>query len=317
MEYTRLSKADITISKIAFGGWQASGWESSDDKRFVQVLEAGIERGITLIDTAEAYGKGHSENLIAKAIACKRDKLILASKFSPQNSKPEAIRETLHEILKRLETDYLDIYQQHWPPKEPPLAESIAELEKLKDEGKIRAIGVSNWHEPEWDEFNKPELIDTLQPCYSLLWRNIEPKVLPLCEENKIGVLAYSPLCQGILCGRFSSLDQIPNDPRKHNVMLREDTLPQVKKVLEALTLVSERNGKTLAQTALRWLLDKAEVSATLVGVSSVSQLDENLGALGWSLSTNDMALLDKASQPLISRFKPHQTLWKWHPKRR
>jgi len=318
METTQLGRTGIEVSRLCMGGWQASGWSSSDDDRFVRTVEHALDQGINFIDTAEGYGRGHSEELVAKGIAGKRDKVVLATKFSPNHSDPASVRATLEEQLTRLGTDYIDVYQQHWPPKAPPLADTIGELEKLRDEGKIRVIGVSNWMEPEWDEIDDPSRIDTLQPCHNLLWRSIENSILPLCRKHGIAVLPYSSLCQGVLAGRFRSLDQVPErDPRSGNVRLKADVFPRVLQVLAVLEDVSNRYGKTMAQTAIRWLLDQEGVTAPIVGASRPEQVDQNLGALGWHLEPEDWETLSTASWPLSADLNPHDTMWNWHPKYR
>ena len=196
--------------------------------------------------------------------------------------------------------------------------ETVLEMEKLKAEGKIRAIGVSNWMEPEWEELGEAARIEVLQPCYSLLWRSIEEKVLGLCREHEIALIPYAPLCQGILAGRFKTAADLPRqagDPRLQNVRLKPEQLPGTLKVVRALEEVAASCGKTPAQTALRWLLDQPGVSAPIVGASSPQQLDENLGALGWKLDPADWKRLDKASRALSIGLKAHDSLWNWHPR--
>ncbi|NOY79915.1 MAG: aldo/keto reductase [Kiritimatiellaeota bacterium] len=316
METIILGKTGIEVSRLCIGCWQATGWASSDDNRFVRTVRHALDLGLNFLDTAEGYGRGHSEELVAKAIAGRRNQVVIATKFSPHHSRPEQLRATLEIQLRRLGTDYIDIYQQHWPPKDVPLSDTIGELEKLRQEGKIRAVGVSNWMEPEWDEIDDPSRIDTLQPCYSLLWRSVEPNVLPLCRKHCIAVLPYSPLCQGILAGRFHSLDEVPRqDPRSTNRRLQPDAFPKVLEVVNALETVAAKYGKTPAQTALRWLLDQPGVTAPIVGASRPEQVERNLGAFGWRLEPEDRDALDRVSWPLSADLRPYDTLWNWHPK--
>lgn len=315
IEYTNLGRTDIEVSRICFGGWQASGWSSSDDQTFIDTLSYAMDNGINFVDTAEGYGNGHSEKLIAQAIRGRRDKVVVASKFSHTNSSAPKISQALERSLRNLQTDYIDLYQQHWPPKSPALDDTINELEKLKQSGKIRAIGVSNWTEPEWQEISNPARIESLQPCYSLLWRGIESKVLPLCLEHNIAILPYSPLCQGLLAGRFKSLDDVPSDHRKNNILLSAKYFPLVSKVVQELENCAKRCDKSTAQTALRWLLDRPGVTAAITGCSSRKQVDENLGVFGWSLPSAEIESLDKAGAELATSFGPHQSLWNWHPR--
>jgi len=315
MEYTNLGRLDIQVSRICFGCWQAHGWDKSDDQNFTRLVREALDGGITFFDTAEAYGNGHSEKLLGVALSGVRQDAVIASKFPFHKAKPAQIRSSLESTLRNLKTDYLDLYQQHWPPKSPPLEDSIAELEKLRDEGKIRAVGVSNWMEPEWEEFGAPGRIETLQPCYSLLWRSIERTVLPLCKKHNIAVIPYSPLCQGILAGRFTDLEDIPNDPRKQNRLLKEDVFPEVQKVLAVIDEISKRVSRPWSAVALRWLLDREGVTSVIAGVTASEQLNSNFKALGWKLTEEDFRALDEISWPLSKDLKPHDSLWNWHPK--
>jgi aryl-alcohol dehydrogenase-like predicted oxidoreductase len=314
-ERTLLGRTGIEVSRLCIGGMQASGWASSDDMRFVTTVRHALNMGLNFLDTAAAYGDGYSEDLVSKAIAGRRDQLVIATKFNFFQSRPKDVRLSLEQSLRRLHTDYIDIFQQHWPSPDVPLADTIGELERLKKEGKIRAIGVSNWMEPEWEELGDPSRVDSLQPAYNLLWRSIETNVLPLCRRYNIAVIPYSPLCQGLLAGRFKSLEGIPNDSRRSNRRLQSDVFPRVLEVVNVLKEVATKYGKTPAQTALRWLLDQEGISAVIVGMSHSEQVDENLGALDWRLEAVDWKRLAEISSPLSQHLGPWDTLWGWHPK--
>jgi len=315
LETTTLGKTGITVPRLCFGSWQAFGWATSDDNNFKRTLCYALERGINFIDTAEAYGEGHAEKLIGETISGRRDKVIIATKFWYQRSKPAELRLSLEGSLKRLKTDYVDLYQQHWPPLSPPLDETINELVKLKEAGKIRAVGVSNWMEPEWNEIKNPELIDCLQPCYSLLWRSVEKNVLPFCLKHRIAVIPYSPLCQGVLAGRFQSAEAVPNDFRKKNRLFAAEFFPCLLEVVKAVKEIAQELQKPMAAVALRWLLEQPGVTAPIVGASNSTQVDENLQALGWKMPKEHIERLDKLSSPLSAGLKPHETMWNWHPR--
>ena len=315
METAMLGRTGIEVSRLCMGCWQAAGWASSDDDQFLATIRHGLDLGLNFLDTAVGYGRGHSEELVGKAIAGRREQVVVATKFSPPSSRPADVRTALEEALVRLGTDYIDLFQQHWPPVDIPLADTIGELERLRDEGKIRAIGVSNWMEPEWGELGDPSRVDCLQPNHSLLWRSIERSVLALCRKHEIGIITYSSLCQGILAGRFRTLDDIPQDPRKNNRRLKPDVFPQVLEVVGVLEDVAAKYGKSLAETALRWLLDQHGITAAIVGASRPHQIDRNLGALDWKLSPDDWQRLADVSWPLSADLKPHDTLWNWHPR--
>ncbi|MEW6355223.1 MAG: aldo/keto reductase [Planctomycetota bacterium] len=315
METTTLGRAGIKVSRLCIGCWQAAGWASSDDERFVRTVQYAIDQGLNFLDTAEGYGRGHSEDLVGKAIAGRRDKVVLATKFSPNASRPADVRKHLETSLQRLGTDYMDLFQQHWPPPDIPLVDTIGEMERLKEEGKIRVIGVSNWMEPEWEEINDPSRIDCLQPCYNLLWRSVEKNVLPLCIKHNIAVITYSSICQGVLAGRFKKLEDVPNDPRGKNRRLQPEHFAETMKVVNAVEKVAAKYNKTAAQTALRWLLDQKGVTAPIIGASRPEQVDDNLGALDWKLDPEDWKRLSDISAPLSEGLGPLDTMWNWHPK--
>jgi myo-inositol catabolism protein IolS len=318
IEKTMLGRTGIQVSRLCIGGMQATGLASSDDARFVSTVRHGLAMGLNFIDTAPAYGDGHSERLISKAIDGSRHQVVIATKFGFHESRPAEIRESLERSLRRLRTDYVDLLQQHWPSPDVPVADTIGELERLKTEGKIRAIGVSNWMEPEWNEVEEPSRVDSLQACHSLLWRSIESRVLPLCRERDIAVLPYSPLCQGALAGRFRSPMDLPttaSDPRRTNRRLQADNLPGVQNVVVALADVAAKYEKTVAQAALRWLLDQPGITSVVVGSSSVPQMEENVGALDWRLEPIDWQRLAEVTLPLSATLGPSDTLWGWHPK--
>ena len=312
MERVKLGRTGIEVSRLCIGCWQAAGWASTDEDRFVTTVRHALDRGVNFLDTAPAYGGGRSEELVGRAIQGRRDKVVVATKFSA--SKSEDVRPSVEKSLKFLNTDYIDLLQQHWPaPGFRPEA-ALTELEKLKQEGKIKAIGVSNWMEPEWDEVKDPARVYTLQPCHNFLWRSIEKKVLPLCRQHNIAVLPYSPLCQGALTGRFRKLEDLPNDIRRKNKRLQPDVFPKVLELVSALGETAAKYGKTIGQTALRWLLDQEGITSVIVGASRPEQVDQNLGALDWKMDSADWKRLADLSWPLSADLNPYDTLWGWHP---
>ncbi len=316
METIQLGRTGIEVSRLCIGAWQAAGWATSDDERFVKVAQYALDQGLNFIDTAEGYGGGHSEELVGEAVRGRRDRVIIATKFGPGAATPAKLRDALETSLERLQTDYIDLYQYHWPSPDVPLADTISELEKLKEEGKIRVIGVSNWLGPEWDEIDDPGRVECLQPCHSLLWRSVEANALPICRQHNIAVIPYSPLCQGALAGRFRSMADVPeNDPRKANKIWREDKLPGVLRVVDELEKIGRKYGKTIAQTALRWLLDQDGITAPIVGASRLEQVDDNLGALDWKLDEADWQSLSELSKPLSADLTYKDTMWGWHSK--
>ena len=315
MEYITLNKPGIKISCLGIGSLQGSGLSRELDQAFVNAVKLAIDSGINLIDTAEGYGNGHAEKLVAEAVkrsGKKRQDIIIASKFSHNHSTPTEIRTSLEATLKRFNTDYIDIYQQHWPPTRSPLQSTIQELVNLKKAGKIRAVGVCNWMDPEFSEITDLSCIDTLQPCYNLLWRSIEPKVIPMCLQHGIEILSYSPLCQGLLTGRFVPGNAVPASWQIPNLLFKDAFRKKLTPLFKTINDIASHHRKTVSQVSLRWVL-QSSVTAPIIGASSPEQLTENLGAFGWELTLEEKARLDSASAEFSENLGPHNTMWGWH----
>jgi myo-inositol catabolism protein IolS len=277
----------------------------------VRAIRRAFDLGLNFIDTAPAYGNGESERAVAEAISGRRHRVILATKFSHVASRPANVRASLEESLRRLHTDYVDLLQQHWPPPDIPLAETVGEMERLKQEGKIRIIGVSNWMEPEWDELGDASRVECLQACHNLLWRSLERQVLPTCLRERIGVLAYSPLCQGILAG---SLER--RGIRAQNRRLDPTVISEVRQLVNRVQQLAREYSKTPAQVALCWLLDQPGITAVIVGMSVLEHVEQNLGTFGWRLQDEHWRELDDRSWPLSETLGPRSTLWGWHSRK-
>ncbi|WKZ57821.1 MAG: aldo/keto reductase [Bdellovibrionota bacterium] len=314
MDYTTLGRTNLKISRLALGGWQAHGWERSSPQLFKAVVSCAFDSGITLFDTAPAYGNGLSERLLGEVLSGKRAQVVIATKFPHTADTPAKIRASLERSLRDLATDYVDIFQQHWPAKSLAADEMLICLERLRDEGKIRAIGVSNWMEPEWVELQNPERIDVLQPCYNLLWRSIERDVLPRCIAHSIGVLCYSPLCQGLLSGRYAE-SRVWTDSRKRNRLFQPQFAEQRNQVLSVLRATAADHGATPAQVAIAWILSQPGISSVLLGTSEPAQLTELMAALEIRLSPPELQALSASSDSFARDWPAHDSLWGWHSK--
>jgi aryl-alcohol dehydrogenase-like predicted oxidoreductase len=313
MEYILLGKSSIKVSRYCVGTWQASGWQSSDSSKFANVIKKALDLGVNFFDTAESYGDGYAEELLGKILKKDRHNLIIGTKFSHKNAAPEAARKAVENSLRRLKTDYIDLLQYHWPSPSVPLKETIEAMLQFKKEGKIRAIGVSNWNEPEWEEFPETDQIDSVQNCFSLLWRRAEKEVLPFVKKNHISFLAYSPLAQGILADRFSENTSLPKDPRRQNKLLSQERFEDTKSTLKEIRIISEQIGKPMAEVALRWVLDSEGVSVLIAGATNAEQLELNLRALDWKLNPEDIRKLSEYTAKFSSNLEPYDTLWGWH----
>ena len=243
MQSTILNKCNLKVSKLCIGTRQFTNWNDVNISEIEKIIAAAIENEINFFDTAEKYGSGESEKILSQVIKNKRKDLILASKINPAHCKnPIAIRQSLEASLKRLKTDYLDIYYQHWPPKNPILISILEEFIKFKEEGKIRAIGVSNWTEPEFEEVGElANSIDVLQPCYNLAWRQIENNIFEICKKFNISIVTYSPLAQGILSKNVAELEAIKlnlSDPRNENILINNNKIYSLLNMIESLGLI-------------------------------------------------------------------------------
>lgn len=318
MQYYTLEKSNIKISKLGLGSRQADNWFGSDKKSFTDIFNLAVENGLNFIDTAEGYADGKSESILGEIIK-DRQNLVIASKIKPQNCKnPTRIKQSLEASLKRLKTDYIDIYFIHWPPRNPIINDVLFELEKFKAEGKIRAIGVSNFTEPEFEEISDLSIIDCLQPCYNLLWRQIEENIVTICEKNKIDIIPYSPLAQGVLSGKYKNVKDIPEEDshsRKSNLLLKEDKIKETLKILDFVNDLAEKYKVNSAQIAINWILSKSFISSLLTGQSKKEQLVKNIEALNLKLEDSDLKELDEISFDFSQNLKPHDSLWGHHPR--
>lgn len=293
------------ISRIGLGTWAIGGWMwgGADDERSVTTIRTALERGINLIDTAPVYGFGHSEEVVGKALEGVRDQAVIATKVAldwsdggpRRNSTPARIRQEIEDSLRRLRTDRIDLYQVHWPDPLVPIEETAAELEKLRQEGKILAIGVSNYSTEQMDAFRKAAPLASVQPPYNLFERAIETDVRPYARDNGLAVLGYGALCRGLLSGRMNSSTTFDGDDlRKSDPKFKAPRFAQYLAAVEALkNLARERHGKSVLALAIRWVLDQGPTIA-LWGARRPDQLDGIDEAFGWTLSPQDLQDIDR-----------------------
>jgi len=329
MEYRRLGNSDLNVSVISLGTWVTGGWwwGGSDEEESIKAIRKAIDCGINLIDTAPVYGFGRSERIVGKAIKGLRDKVLIATKcglvwtrsegklhFTSvdqdgiertvwRNLRPESIRAECEESLKRLGVDVIDLYQCHWPDPTTPIADTMEALAQLKQEGKIRAIGVSNFTPEMMAECLKYVELASGQPKYSMLSRAIEADVLPFARKHKIGILCYSPLEQGILTGKVTMDRKFPpGDNRVKMPWFKEHNRARALKFLERIKPIADGHGVTLAQLALNWVLCQEGVTSAIVGARRPEQVDENIGAAGWRLTDQELSeirrLLEELGEP-------------------
>ena len=302
MEQRRLGASQVTVSEIGLGTWGMSGafWGAADDAESVRVIHRALDLGVTLIDTAEAYGKGHAEDVLGQALVGRRDKAVIATKAAPNHLDPEGLKTALAGSLERLKTDYVDVYFVHWPNPNFPIGPTMETLEGIRREGRIRAIGVSNFGPKEMDQARQHGAIDVLQPPYNALWREVEAATLPYCRANNIGVIPYSGLAQGLLTGTLSRDTKfVEGDERRTTVLFQPGTYERAIDAVEGLRAIATRYGKTVAQLAIQWLTSRPGVSSPLLGGRTVKEMEENAGSVGWKISADDIAAIDRLTGPV------------------
>jgi aryl-alcohol dehydrogenase-like predicted oxidoreductase len=304
IETLKIEGIATPVSRIGLGTWAIGGWMwgGADDDRSITTIRSALDRGINLIDTAPVYGFGHSEEVIGKALEGVRDQAVIATKVAldwseggpRRNSTPARIRQEVEDSLRRLRTDRIDLYQVHWPDPLVPVEETAAELEKLRQEGKILAIGVSNYSTQQMDAFRTAAPLASVQPPYNLFERAIEADVLPYAKEKGLVVLGYGALCRGLLSGRMTSSTQFDGDDlRKSDPKFNAPRFEQYLTAVEALkTLAQERHGKSVLALAIRWVLDQGPTVA-LWGARRPDQLEGIDDAFGWSLTSQDLQDID------------------------
>ncbi len=305
MNYTKLGQTGIEVSRITFGCWELGGgmWEKAADEQNIKAIQTAFENGVTSFDTAEAYGDGHSEKITGLALQGKRKECVIASKVRKDNLKATDLRRAVENGLQRMQTDYLDIYYVHWPNPEIPLAETITEMDKLKAEGIIRAIGVSNFSLAQLKEASNYARIDVIQPEYSLLQRDIETEILPYCKQNSIAVMSYSSIAKGILTGAFhlGKAQLKEGDFRRTRRFFLPEHLEQETELIMLLKEIADSQNATLSQIAISWLLHQEGLTSAIVGTQSEKHLIENIQGSDIKLSPAEISNLDQVSRKVIA----------------
>ena len=303
-ETLRIPGIDTPVSRIGLGTWAIGGWMwgGTDEARSIETIRGAVHGGINLIDTAPVYGFGRSEEIVGKALEGIRDQAVIATKVALEwpneevrrNASAARIRQEVEDSLRRLRTDRIDLYQVHWPDPQVSHEETARELERLRQEGKILAIGVSNYSPEQLEAFRQFANPSTVQPPYNLFERAIEADVLPYAQRHGLVVLAYGALCRGLLSGRMHAQTQFDGDDlRQGDPKFQAPRFAQYLAAVEALTAFArERHGKSVLALAVRWILDQGPTIA-LWGARKPEQLQGLDEAFGWRLSAEDLAAID------------------------
>jgi aryl-alcohol dehydrogenase-like predicted oxidoreductase len=314
MEKIAIGSSGLTTSRIGLGTWAIGGWMwgGTDEAQSIATIRAAVERGVTLIDTAPVYGFGRSEEIVGKALTegALRDKVQIATKVGLawngsavfRDSRPAHIRKEIEDSLRRLRTEYIDLYQVHWPDLETPIAETARTLEDLRREGKIRAIGVSNYSPEQMDAFRAVTGLDAVQPPYNIFERAIDADVLPYAKRAGLTVLSYGALCRGLLSGRMTADTNFGGDDlRKVDPKFQGARFGQYLAAVEELKkLARDRFGKTVLALAVRWVLDQGPTIA-LWGARNPGQMDPIDQIDGWRIDASAKREIDAILKRCIS----------------
>ncbi len=318
METRPFGNTDFKITPIGLGAWAIGGggwtfaWGPQDDSASIAAIRRAIDGGINWIDTAAAYGTGHSEEIVAKAVADipRAQRPLIFTKCSliwdekrniAHSLEPASLRRELESSLQRLRVDAIDLYQIHWPglgpagkdPAAPGLEEAWRTLAEMKKQGKVRFIGVSNFSVPQMERIRSIAPISSLQPPYSILSRGIEEETLPYCKKNNIGVIVYSPMKSGLLTGAMTRqrIAQFPDDDwRRNSPDFKEPRLIENLNLVEKLRAMGARHGRSPAEVAIAWTLAHPAVTGTIVGARSSEQVDGFIGAAEFRLTPEEIA---------------------------
>lgn len=326
MEKIKIGRTDVELSSIALGAWAIGGWMwgGNEKEDSIRAIHACLDQGISTIDTAPIYGFGLSEEIVGEATAGRRDRFEILTKaglrwddtkgvhhFSTRNNEgkacevykysgKESVIAECEASLKRLGTDYIDLYQIHWPDTSTAIGETMEALQILMDQGKIRAAGVSNYSLEEMKQ--AAEVIDLAsnQLPYSMVRRDIEDDIIPWCMENSCGILAYSPLQRGLLTGKITPATSFaPGDSRPDLPHFKINNLIKTNDFLDTIRPLAEKRSVSLAQLVIRWTIQRPGISVALVGARNEAQVEQNAGAASFTLTTEEMDFISASLEKL------------------
>ena len=323
MQYKSLGTTDIKVSEFALGCWPFAGgsvWGPQDDNVSIATVHAALDKGITFFDTAEGYDDdSHSEEVLGRALVGRRVEAVIATKISPLHLVPDLVEQTCEASLQKLQTDYIDLYQIHWPNHDVAVEDSMAVLLKLRDAGKIRSIGVCNFGVQDLTAALESAEIVTDQLPYNLLWRPIEVEIQSTCLENNVGLMCYSPLAQGLLTGRYASADEVPDGLSRSRLFSNSRPLTNhgedgceteafdaIAQVIEIAAELEEHPAKV----SLAWVRSRPGITSLLVGARSPDELDLNIPAFEYDLSQGIADRLSAATEPVKAEIGSNADMW-------
>ena len=322
MRTRMLGTSELGVPVICFGCWAIAGdsiWGEQDERDAIDAMHVAIDNGLNFFDTAEGYGAGASEELLGRGLKDRRDEVILATKASPNHHEPDALKQACEDSLQRLQTDYLDLYQLHWPSSEVPFEDTWAAMQDLVDEGKVLAGGVSNFGPIDLDAILQHGHPQVDQVAYSLLFRAVEYEIAPKCEHEDISILCYSSIMQGLLADKYASPDEVP-DGRARSRHFSDDR-PQARHgeegaeeltfdTIAAIREIADEVGEPMHRLAIAWLIEQPAVGSVIVGIRSPEQARDNIAAANLDLSEDVIDELSEVTRPLKEKLGANADMW-------
>jgi len=313
MEHRPFGQTGLQVSAVGYGCWEVGGgYGDVEEAEFGRAVGRSLDLGVNCFDTAEGYGLGASERALGQALGRRRDEAVVVTKFGVnykdkpnlRDSSRERVLASIDKSLKNLGTDWVDVYLVHWPDRLTPFEETMEALEEVVRDGKARFVGLSNFKKDEIDACRKAYRVDVVQYGYNMFDRRMEREILPYCREHGIGFMAYGSLAYGMLTGTFTedhdfgSADWRSRQGKMGSIKVFEtlfgaDRFPHNVRAVNELKTIAERYDRSLPQLALRWVTSHPDISTALVGCRTVAELEDNVGAVGWSISDEDRAEVD------------------------
>ncbi|MBN1135928.1 MAG: aldo/keto reductase [Anaerolineae bacterium] len=329
MQYRKLGETDISISAIAMGCWALAGdatWGPQDMAESVATVHAALDAGVNLFDTAEGYGGGDSESALGQALLGRRHEAVIATKVSRANLSRDEVRRACEKSLERLRTDYVDLYQIHWPSRTVPLSETMEALEQLREQGKVRAVGVCNFGLQDLSDLTEipsrglaMSWVETNQLPYSLLWRAVEFELRQRCVDEGIGILCYSALAQGLLTGKFLSAQDVPDGRARTRLFSGErpearhgqaGCEAEVFAAINQIRHICDEIHEPMANVALVWLLHQPGVTSAIAGARRPDQIRQTVQAADLVLAPDILTRLADATEEIKRIIGPNPDMW-------
>ena len=323
MRYAMLGDTGIEVSRMALGCWPFAGgkvWGPQDDNASIAAVHASLDAGVNFFDTAEGYvDDSNSEEVLGRALEGRRGDAVIATKIGNANLHPSVVSEHCDASLDRLQTDYIDLYQIHWPNHDVPVEDTMAELLKLQDSGKVRALGVCNFAVRDLTDILECGVIVTNQLPYNLIWRALEFAIKPECVANNVGIICYSPLQQGLLTGRYASADDVPpglsrtrhfNKNRVQAIHGEDGCEDETFATIAAVLKIAEEIGEHPAKISLAWLLAQEGVTSLLVGARNSDEVALNTPTFDYDLPADVVSALSDATDGLKQILGENADFW-------